>query len=177
MSVNWNLQRPSVQPADVNIPKTIAESTTIMSRLMEILDSNSHGNVHGGVIMRMVDESAAVVAIKHARRPVVTARIDQLNFLAPAYIGDVVTLHCSLSYVGRTSMEVEVKVTAESPRTGEARHICSSRLVFVALDENRQPTAVPPLEPTNDEERQRIARAKARRERLRKIEEELDGMG
>ena len=171
---NW--QRPTGSPADINQPKTIADSATVTSRLMEILDSNGHGNVHGGVIMRMVDESAAIVAIKHSRRPVVTARIDQLSFLAPAYIGDVVTIHCSLNYVGRTSMEVGVEVTAETLRAGEVRRVCSSQVVFVALDENRQPTPVPPLEPTNDAERALINRAKLRRERLRQIDEELKNM-
>ena len=173
---SWNAQRPVGKPADITQPKTIADSATVTSRLMEILDSNAHGNVHGGVIMRMVDESAAIVAIKHCRRPVVTARIDQLNFLAPAYIGDVVTLTCSLNYVGRTSMEVGVEVTAETLRAGEVRRVCSSQVVFVALDDQRQPTTVPPLEPTNEEERLRIHRAKARRERLRQMDEELKNL-
>ncbi len=170
----WNLQQPPMQPSDIHIAKTIADSASTTSRLMEVLDSNSHGNVHGGVIMRMVDESAAIVAIKHSRRPVVTARVDQLSFLAPAYIGDVVSSYCALNYVGRTSMEVGVEITAESLRTGEVRHICSSQVVFVALDENRRPTPVPPLEPANEQERLRIARFKQRRERIRQLEQELD---
>ncbi|HEX2909711.1 MAG TPA: acyl-CoA thioesterase [Chloroflexia bacterium] len=178
MSSNfWNLQRPSSAPADINVPKTIAESETVTSRLMEVLDSNAHGNVHGGVIMRMIDESAAIVAIKHSRRPVVTARVDQLNFLEPAYIGEVVTLHCALTFVGRTSMEVAVEVTAESLRTAETRRVCSCNIIYVALDENRKPVQVPPLKATNEEERQRIERAKARRERMRQMDEELKNTG
>ncbi len=174
MSNFWNSQRPAPAPADISVPRTIADSATTTSRLMEVLDSNVHGNVHGGVIMRLVDESAAIVAIKHSRRSVVTARIESMNFLAPAYIGDVVTLHCALNYVGRTSMEVGVEVTTETLRTGEIRRICSSQVIFVALDENRQPVPVPPLLASGPEEESRIARAKARRERLRLLEQELE---
>lgn len=176
-SFTWNRFPHSTEPADVNVPKTIADSATSTSRMMEVLDSNAHGNVHGGVILRMVDESAAIVAIKHSRRSVVTARIDQMNFLAPAYIGDVVTIKCSLNYVGKTSMEVGVEVLAESPRAGDTRLIGTSQVVFVALDENRKPVAVPPLKPTTDEERLRIERAHARRERFRQIDEELKLIG
>jgi acyl-CoA hydrolase len=170
----WNVNRPAVIPADITIAKTIAETASVTSRLMEVLDSNNHGNVHGGVIMRMVDESSAVVAIKHCRRPVVTKRVDQLTFLAPAYIGDVVHIHCQMNYVGRTSMEVGVEVLAESLGTGEVRRICSSQVVFVALDENRRPTPVPPLKATTPEENTRIQKAKARRERTLQLEQELD---
>ena len=171
MQVNfWT--RP-VDPADINVPRTIAESQTTVSRLMELLDSNAHGNVHGGIIMRLVDETAAVVAIRHARRPAVTARIDHLDFLEPAFIGDLVTIKASLVYVGRTSMDIAVEVSAETLRTGQIRQICSSQLVFVALDENGKPTQVPPLKPTNEEEQLKINRAKMRRERYRQIEEEL----
>ncbi len=170
----WNQNRAPVQPADITIPKTIAETASVTSRLMEVLDSNNHGNVHGGVIMRMVDESAAIVAIKHSRRPVVTKRIDQFTFIAPAYIGDVVHIHCQMNYVGRTSMEVGVEVLAESLGTGEIRRICSSQVVYVALDENRQPTQVPPLKATTPEENNRIQKAIARRERTLQLEKELD---
>ncbi len=173
----WSHQRAPVEPADINVVKTIAESATVTSRLMEVLDSNGHGNVHGGVILRMIDESAAIVAIKHSRRPVVTARIDQMNFLAPAYIGEVVTIKASLNYVGRSSMEVGVEVMAESPRSGDHRLVGNCTIVYVALDESRQAVAVPPLEPTNEEERLRIGRAKARRERIRQLEEELKTLG
>lgn len=170
----WNVSRPAPIPADINVAKTSAETASVTSRLMEVLDSNNHGNVHGGVIMRMVDESAAIVAIKHSRRPVVTKRIDQFTFIAPAYIGDVVHIHCQMNYVGTTSMEVGVEVMAESLGTGEQRRICSSQVVYVALDENRQPTPVPPLKATTPEENTRIQKAKARRERILQLEKELD---
>src|SRR5437764_13199095 len=99
--------RPEV---DVSQGRTIAYSRTTTSRLMEILDANAHGNVHGGVIMRMVDEAAAIVAIKHCGTSVVTARIERFDFIAPAYIGNVVSIHCAMNYAGRTRMEVDVEV-------------------------------------------------------------------
>ncbi len=141
---------------------------------MELIDANAHGNVHGGVIMRMVDESAALVAIKHSQSPaVVTARVERFDFLAPAFIGDVVSVHCEMRYVGRTSMEVGVKVVAEDLVTGETRHIASSNVIYVALDENRKPTPVPPLVPADDEEKAIIERARIRRLHTQKIDEEL----
>ncbi len=153
--------------------RTIAYSQSTTTRLMEVLDANVHGNVHGGVIMRMVDESAAIVAIKHARRSVVTARVERFDFVAPAYIGNVVTIHCAMNYVGRTSMEVEVEVTAEDLITGEVRHIASSQVTYVALDENGKPTPVPPLIAGNAEEQERIDKASERRKRMKIVEEEL----
>jgi len=141
---------------------------------MELIDANAHGNVHGGVIMRMVDESAAIVAIKHSQCPtVVTARVERFDFLAPAFIGDVVTVHCEMHYVGRTSMEVGVEVMAEDLITGDVRHIASSYVIYVAVDENRKPTPVPPLVPANDEEKAIIERARIRRLHRQKIDEEV----
>jgi acyl-CoA hydrolase len=140
---------------------------------MELMDANGHGNVHGGVILRMVDESAALVAMKHGGRPVVTARIERFDFLAPAYIGNVVSVHSAMNYVGRTSMEVGVEVTAEDVLTGEVRKIASSYVTYVALDDNNRPTPVPPLAPANEEEAARIERARHRRMHMAKIDEEL----
>jgi uncharacterized protein (TIGR00369 family) len=141
---------------------------------MELIDANAHGNVHGGVIMRMVDEAAAIVAVKHSQGPaVVTARVERFDFLAPAYIGNVVTIHCEMNYVGRTSMEVGVEVMAEDLITGEVRHIASSNVIYVALDKNRKPTPVPPLVPADDEEKAIIERARIRRMHKQKIDEEL----
>jgi acyl-CoA hydrolase len=141
---------------------------------MELIDANAHGNVHGGAIMRMVDESAAIVAIKHCQCPrVVTARVERFDFLAPAFIGDVVSVNCEMHYVGRTSMEVGVKVMAENLITGEVRHIASSYVIYVALDENGKPTPVSPLVPADEAEKAIIERAHTRRMRMRKLDEEL----
>src|SRR5205807_2662831 len=113
---------------DVTRGRSIAYSRSTTRRLMELIDANAHGNVHGGVIMRMVDEAAAIVAIKHSHLPtVVTARVERFDFLAPAYIGNVVAILCEMNYVGRSSMEVGVEVMAEDLITGEIRHIPSSK--------------------------------------------------
>jgi acyl-CoA hydrolase len=140
---------------------------------MELIDANGQGNVHGGVIMRMVDEAAAIVAIKHSHCPtVVTARVERFNFLAPAFIGDVVSVHCEMHYVGKTSMEIGVNVTAEDIVTGEIRSIASSYVIFVALDEDRKPTPVPPLVPADAEEQVITERARLHRMRRQKIDQE-----
>src|SRR5271166_5944396 len=99
------LNRYSTLPeVDLSQGHNIAYSRSTTRRMMELIDANGQGNVHGGVIMRMVDESAAIVAIKHSQRAVVTARVERFDFLAPAFIGDVVSVHCEMHYVGRTSM-------------------------------------------------------------------------
>src|SRR5205809_7388568 len=117
---------------DVTQGRSIAFSRSITRRLMELIDANAHGNVHGGVIMRMVDEAASIVAFKHSQNPdVVTARVETFNFLAPAYIRDVVTIQCEMNYVGRTSMEVGVEVMAEDVINGEDRQFASSYVVYV----------------------------------------------
>ena len=159
---------------DVTQGRSIAYSRSTTRRLMELIDANAHGNVHGGAIMRLVDESAAIVAMKHSQCPtVVTARVERFDFLAPAFIGDVVSVHCEMHFVGRTSMEVGVEIMAENIVSGEVRHIGSSYVIYVALDENGKPTPVPPLVPADDEEKGIIERAYSRRMKRLKIEKEL----
>ena len=159
---------------DLTQGRSIAYSRSTTRRIMELIDANSQGNVHGGTIMRMVDEAAAIVAVKHSQRPfVVTARVERFDFLAPAFIGDVVNVHCEMHYVGRTSMEVGVEVTAEDLITREVRKIASSYVIYVALDEQRKPTPVPPLLPADEHEAAIIERAQRRRQRRKKIDEEL----
>ena len=149
---------------DLTLGRSIAYSRSTTRRMMGLQDANVQGNVHGGVIMRMVDEAAAIVALKHSQNPsVVTARVERFDFLAPAFIGDVVSVNCEMHYVGRTSMEVGVEVIAEDVISGEKRHIASSYVIYVAVDENRKPTPVPPLVPADDEERAIVERARLRR--------------
>jgi acyl-CoA hydrolase len=125
----------------------------------------------------LVDESAAIVALKHSQSPtVVTARVERFDFLAPAFIGDVVSVHCTMHYVGKTSMEVGVEVTAEDVISQEIRKIASSYVIYVALDENRKPRPVPALEPADDEEAQIIEQARLRRLQRKKIDEEFQRM-
>src|SRR5581483_9071111 len=170
-----NLNRyKNLPPIDVTQGRSIAYSRSTTRRIMELIDANGQGNVHGGVIMRMVDEAAAIVAIKHSQNPtVVTARVERFDFLAPAFIGDVVSVHCEMRYVGRTSMEVGVEVMAEDVITSDVRHIASSYVIYVALDANRKPTPVPPLLPADDEEKAIIERARNRRIRMQNIDKEV----
>ena len=102
--------------------KTIRNSQVTISQVMLPTDANVHGNVHGGVIMKLVDDAGAIVATRHSRSIVVTVTVDSMTFLSPIYVGNLVTLTAALSYVGRSSMEVEVLVEAEDPLTGDKTH-------------------------------------------------------
>jgi uncharacterized protein (TIGR00369 family) len=142
--------------------KRIADSRFTLSALMGPQDANSYGNVHGGVIMKMVDEAGALVAMRHARRPVVTVAVDSMTFLKPIYVGNLVLCHAELTFVGRTSMETRVEVVAEHPLTGEATVTNTAFLVYVALDENSNPTPVPDLLYETPEEQARALEARKR---------------
>jgi len=144
--------------------KGVSESSVVMAQLMSQQDINTAGNVHGGVIMKLIDTAAGVAAARHSRRNAVTASIDRLDFHHPAYVGDVLSLKASLNYVGRTSMEVGVLVEAENPRTGERHHVASAYLTFVSLGEDGKPCPLPPLILETDEEKRRNREALARRE-------------
>jgi uncharacterized protein (TIGR00369 family) len=133
--------------------------------MMEVTDANVAGNVHGGVIMRLVDTAAALAAIKHSGGVALTVGIDEMSFLEPVQIGEVVVLRASVNDVGTTSMECGVRVEAEDPLTGVIRHVNSAYLVFVAVDEAGKPRPVPPLIVESDDERRRQREAKLRRER------------
>ena len=141
----------------------MAASNTVFTRQMLPSDANPSGNIHGGEIMKIIDSCAGVAAARHARRRVVTARIDELSFLAPVLVGDVVTARASVNDVGGTSLEVGVRVEAENVVSGEARHVASAYLVFVALDERGRPVPVPPIIAESPAERGRMANAKLRR--------------
>jgi uncharacterized protein (TIGR00369 family) len=148
--------------------KTVQESAVIMAQVMGPPETNPAGNVHGGVIMRLIDTAAGVVATRHARSNSVTASIDRLDFLYPVFSGDLVTFRASLNYVGKTSMEIGVKVHTENLLTGEVRHTASAYLTYVALDKAGRPITLPPLILETDEEKRRNQEAQARREvRLR----------
>jgi uncharacterized protein (TIGR00369 family) len=144
--------------------KRVSESRVTLNALMGPQDTNGHGNVHGGVIMKMVDETAALTAMRHSRRPVVTVVMDSMTFMEPIRVGMLVECRAELTYVGRTSMEVRVRVTAENPLAGTSEVTNTAYLVFVALDENGRPVRVPELILETDEERAQAERAKARQE-------------
>src|SRR5213078_332297 len=136
--------------------KTVAASKTVMSRTMLPSDANPYGNVHGGEVMKLIDAVAGAAATRHARARVVTARIDELSFLAPVYVGHLVTAKASVNHVGRTSMEVGVRVESEDLLTGVTAHVSSAYLVFVSTDEHGRPIPLPPVTAETDEERRRM---------------------
>ncbi|MGD0820114.1 MAG: acyl-CoA thioesterase [Desulfomonilia bacterium] len=144
--------------------KTVSESMITMAQLMTPEDANPAGNVHGGVIMKLIDNAGGSVAARHARSNVVTASIDRLHFHNPVYIGNLITLKASINMVGKTSMEVGVRVEAEDLLTGEVRHTASAYLTYVALDSGSKPMKVPPLIVENNEQARRCKEAQARRE-------------
>ena len=144
--------------------KRVQESSVIMAQQMNPQDANPAGNVHGGVIMKLIDTAAGAVAIRHARSNAVTASIDRLDFFHPVFVGDFVTLRASLNFVGRTSMEVGVRVESENLMTGERRHTSTAYLTYVALDGSGQPLPLPPMILETDEEKRRNREAKVRRE-------------
>ncbi|GAB6058571.1 acyl-CoA thioesterase [Desulfonatronum parangueonense] len=127
-------------------------------------DANPYGSIHGGIIMKHIDTAAGIVAIRHVRGNAVTASIDRLDFHYPAYVGDLLMLKASINLVGRTSMEVGVRVEAENLLTGEVRHTASAYLTFVALDKKGRPTQVRPYHPTTPDQIHRHEEAKIRRE-------------
>jgi len=144
--------------------KTVKESTTILSQFMTPQDANVPGNVHGGVVMKLIDTAGGIVATRHAGASVVTASVDRLDFHDPVYIGDLLTLKASLNLVGKTSMEVGVRVESENIITGESTRIASAYLTYVALDKDRKPMEVSPLISETQEEMRRNREAQARRE-------------
>lgn len=146
-------------------PKPVSASRVVLNQIMGTEHANPHGNVHGGWLMKLVDEAGALASMRHARRNVVTVAIDHMTFKQPVQIGELLTLQAELTYVGRTSMEARVEVTAENPLTGECTHTNTAHLVYVALDDLRRPTPVPPLLPETRQERERMERARQRQAR------------
>jgi acyl-CoA hydrolase len=149
----------------MEVGKTVEESAIVLARLMNPADANPSGNVHGGVIMKMVDEAGGAVAIRHSRCRCVTVAMDYMSFRMPVYIGDLVTVRAHLTYVGTTSMEIEALVEAENLRTGKITHTSTCHLVYVALDEHGHPTGVPQLIIHTPQEQRRWDAAVERRKR------------
>ncbi len=149
--------------------KKVSDSAMETVRLMMPTDANIAGNVFGGAIMRYMDEIAGIVAFRHAEKNAVTASIDRMNFYAPVYVGDLLILKASVNYVGRTSMEVGVRIEAQRHRTGELIHTGSCYLTYVALDDDGRPSRVPGIIPETQTQKARHRQAEARR-KLREAE-------
>jgi len=145
-------------------PGAPSDSEVVLVQLMTITDANIVGNVHGGTIMKLVDTAAGLSAARHCGGLAVTAAMDEMSFLAPVFVGDVVTVKATVNDAGTTSMEVGVRVEAENLTSGLQVHTSSAYLVFVALDEDGKPRRVPSIEPKTEVERQRQVEAKLRRE-------------
>jgi acyl-CoA hydrolase len=156
-------------------PKPVRESCAEYSQLALPNDANYWGNVLGGTVMHLVDLCAAISAMRHARRPVVTASVDSLQFLHPVRIGELIVLRASVNRVFRSSMEVGVRVITEDLRTGDKRHTCSAYLTFVALDEKGQPSPVAPALPESEEEKRRYRQAAERRENRLELRQRMRG--
>lgn len=147
-------------------PRASAHESTA---LMMPEDANLLGHVFGGVVMALMDKTAVVCAMRHARRQCVTVSVDRIDFREPIHVGELVVLKASVNFAGRTSMEVGVRIEAEDLRTGARRHTNSCYLTFVAIDEAGRPVEVPDVAPESDDERRRWEAARARR--ARRLEE------
>jgi len=153
------------EPTAARATKTVEDTRITLAQVMMPKDANFQGTIHGGVIMKLIDEAAGVSAYRFCRRRVVTAHIDQIDFHHPVQIGTLVTIKASVNFAGRTSMEIGVRVESEDLTTGETAHTNSAYLVFVALGADGRPAPVPELVAETDEERRRWREAEARRER------------
>lgn len=160
-------------PAMSKILRTVRETVHETSQIMMPQHANALGHVFGGVIMSMIDITAAVSAMRHARMTCVTASVDRIDFREPVHVGDLVIMKSSVNYVGRTSMEVGVRVETENLLDGVRRHTNSCYLTFVAVDRNGRPVQISALTPeTPDEQRRYKAAQERRRRRLEEREYE-----
>jgi acyl-CoA hydrolase len=145
--------------------KPSTDSAATLHQYMMPEHSNPGGSVHGGLIMKWMDEAGAIAAMRHSQRPVVTIAVDSMTFKSPVLVGQLVTLHARVTYVGRTSVEVAVRVTAEDPVRGSVTHTNFAYFVYVALDDDRKPTAVPGLLIQTDREQADWDAGKIRQQR------------
>jgi acyl-CoA hydrolase len=143
--------------------KPAADSRAEITHLMGVTDANNRGNIHGGTIMKLADEAAALAAIKHSRQRVVTVGMDRMDFLVPIFVGELVTFRATVNAAWRTSMEVGVRVEAENPMTGGRRHTNTAYLTMVSLVEAGDPAPIPPLLAVTPTETRRMREAELRR--------------
>ncbi|GAA1920673.1 acyl-CoA thioesterase [Nocardioides marmoribigeumensis] len=168
--------RPDSPGAQHALPPSFAR--TELAVLMDTTHVNLLGNVHGGVIMRQVDSTAGAVAQRHSGGPAVTAAMDEMAFLQPVHVGDILRTMAQVNWAGRTSMEIGVRVETErwNETTGKPLHVASAYLVFVAIDEDGSPRKIPGLDPQSERERRRVREAEIRRaHRLARKQEIQEG--
>jgi uncharacterized protein (TIGR00369 family) len=147
---------------DATTPKPIRESRISIAQLMQPEHANNLGNVHGGWIMKLVDEAGALACMRHAQRRVVTVAIDSMVFRHPIKTSDLVILNAEVAYTGKTSIEAEVQVNAENPITGQRWHTNTAYLLYVALDDDGKPVPIPAVFAETVEEEKKLEEAKAR---------------
>lgn len=144
--------------------KKVTESKVEIAQVMMPEHSNAAGNVHGGYILKLVDQAGAIVAARHTHQNCVTASVDRMDFISAVYVGNLVFAKASINYTGKTSMEIGVRIEAECLRTGTHTHVGSAYLTFVALNEHDKPAEIPQIFPETEEEEHRYEAAKKRRE-------------
>jgi acyl-CoA hydrolase len=145
--------------------KKACETRITIIQQMTQQDANLAGNVHGGTIMKIIDNTAGIVATRHTGKNSVTASLDRLDFHSPVYVGDILKVTACINFIGRTSMEVGVRVEAENVITGQVRHTASAYLTYVSLDEQGKPVPAPPIIFESVEEQRRNREALERRKR------------
>ncbi len=145
-------------------PKPLRASHVSLAQMMQPEHANPLGNIHGGYIMKLVDECGALAAMRHARTRVVTVVMDRMTFRQPIKVGDLVTLTAEVTYTGRTSIETEVHVEAENPVTGERTHTNTAYVVYVALDAAGNPSPVPPVIAETPDEQEKLEAGKRRQQ-------------
>lgn len=143
-------------------PKPVRASRVTLTLMMPPAEANMLGNVHGGYVMRLMDEAGASTAMRHSQRPVVTVVVDQVLFKEPIHVGDLVTIQAELTYVGRSSLEARLEVKAENLLTGETTDTNTAYFVYVALDEHGHPAPVAPLLLETEAEQRQWEAAKER---------------
>ena len=149
--------------------KTVRESQVTLNHLVTPNDLNFSGFVFGGVILKLIDHAAYVCAHKHAGGNCITASFDRVDFKEPIYVGELVTMHASVNFVGHTSMEIGVKVTAENLKTNKIRHTNTSYVTMVAVDTHGKPKEVPGITPETKDEKRRYKEGEKRyKERKRR---------
>ena len=165
MTNERNESELDIRGGDSKFPAKCSSDTEVnVSQQMMPSDANPLGNVHGGYVMKLIDEAGALAAMRHARRPVVTVAIDSITFLSPVRVGHLLTLHGKVNWVGKSSIEVGVHVEAENPITGDITHTNSAFAIYVALDDTGHPTSVPPLILETEEDRRRWSEGEERQQ-------------
>lgn len=148
--------------------KPVRDSKTYLADLMSPPDANIRGSVFGGKILQMVDKAAAVCAMRHSHKPVVTVAMDRVEFLVPIKVGDLVIVEAQVTFTGHSSMEIAVDVYAEDLIKGERRHANTCLVTMVAVDKNGRPSDIPAVTPETNEEKKLFAAGQARRQSRKK---------